>query len=133
MQVNKSFFILLLIIFPVIAYWNSFDVPFQFDDHHVIRDNPGIRDLSNLEKVFKSFPHRPVAQLTFALNYHFHELDVWGYHLVNLVIHIINALLVFWLVLQILHRLKEKNSIQLKDSEILFIAFSTGLLFAVHP
>jgi tetratricopeptide (TPR) repeat protein len=74
-----------------------------------------------------------VAQLTFALNYHFHELNVWGYHLVNLIIHIINALLVFWLVLQILHRLKEKNSIQLKDPEILFVAFSTGLLFAVHP
>ncbi len=133
MKVNKTFYCLLIIIVTTIAYWNSFDVPFQFDDHHVIRDNPGIRDLSDLNRVFNSFPNRPVAQLTFALNYHFHELDVWGYHLVNLIIHIINALLVFWLVLQILHRLKEKNSIQLKDPEILFVAFATGLLFAVHP
>ncbi len=133
MKVNKTFYCLLIIIVTTIAYWNSFDVPFHFDDQHVIRDNPGIRDLSDLNRVFNSFPNRPVAQLTFALNYHFHELDVWGYHLVNLIIHIINALLVFWLVLQILNRLKGQKRISLQDPEILFVAFSTGLLFAVHP
>jgi tetratricopeptide (TPR) repeat protein len=133
MKVNKTFYCLIIIIVTTIAYWNSFDVPFQFDDHHAIRDNPGIRDLSDLNRVFNSFPQRPVAQLTFALNYHFHELDVWGYHLVNLIIHIINALLVFWLVLQILNRLKGQKRISLQDPEILFVAFSTGLLFAVHP
>ncbi|BFN37126.1 hypothetical protein [Fidelibacter multiformis] len=133
MKVNKTFYCLIIIIVTTIAYWNSFDVPFQFDDSHAIQNNPGIRDLSDLNRVFNSFPQRPVAQLTFALNYHFHELDVWGYHLVNLIIHIINALLVFWLVLQILNRLKEQKRISLQDPEILFVAFSTGLLFAVHP
>ncbi len=133
MKVNKSFYCLIIITVTTIAYWNSFDVPFQFDDHHSIQNNPGIRNLSDLKRVFNSFPQRPVAQLTFALNYHFHELDVWGYHLVNLIIHIINALLVFLLVLQILNLLKETDRISLKNPEILFVAFSTGLLFAVHP
>lgn len=133
MKVNKSFYCLIIITVTTIAYWNSFDVPFQFDDHHSIQNNPGIRNLSDLKRVFNSFPQRPVAQLTFALNYHFHELDVWGYHLVNLVIHIINSLLVFWLVMQILQLLYDKKSIALDEQEILFMAFSAGMLFAVHP
>ncbi|MDD5583417.1 MAG: phospholipid carrier-dependent glycosyltransferase [Candidatus Marinimicrobia bacterium] len=133
MQANKSVYLLLLMIIPVIAYWNSFNVPFLFDDDHAIKNNPGIRDLSQLDKVFRSFPNRPVAQLTFAVNYHFHELNVKGYHEVNLMIHCCNALLVFWLVLQILQRLKEKKAITLKDSDISLIAFFTGLLFAIHP
>lgn len=133
MKVNKTFYCLIIIIVTTIAYWNSFDVPFQFDGHNAVRDNPDIRDISNINRIFNSFPHRPFVQITFALNYHFHELDVWGYHLVNLIIHIVNALLVFWLVLQILNRLKEKKRISLQDPEILFVAFATGLLFAVHP
>ncbi len=42
---------------------------------------------------------RPIGYLTFALNYRFHGLNVTGYHIINLLIHIMNAVLVYFLVL----------------------------------
>ena len=88
--------ILLIVITGLIAYSNTFNVPFQFDDYNYIVDNHKLRDLSNLWPPAGS---RWTGFLTFALNYKFGGLSVTGYHIVNIIIHIINALLVYWLVL----------------------------------
>ena len=68
---------------------------------------------------------------TFALNYHFNQLDVYYYHFVNLIIHLINACLVWWLTLLIF------SSPALKDNPInrqkKVIALFTALLFVSHP
>jgi len=77
------------------------------------------------------FPNRPVGVVTFYLNYYFHGLDVWGYHLVNLVIHLVNAFLVWWLVWMTL------STPAMRETEIsrhkTVAAFLAGLLFVTHP
>src|SRR5204862_4185154 len=73
----------LLSLLAVVIYSNILFAPFQFDDIPNIVENPRIRNFSSLpwsESRFLGF-------LSFALNYHFGRLDVFGYHLVNLAIH----------------------------------------------
>ncbi|MFA4830511.1 MAG: hypothetical protein WC594_15010, partial [Thermodesulfovibrionales bacterium] len=77
------------------VYSNTFNVPFHFDDTFTIVKNPGLKDLSNFWPPSGS---RWFGFLTFALNYYFGGLNVTGYHIVNLTIHIFNAILVYWLV-----------------------------------
>ncbi|MGZ3580363.1 MAG: hypothetical protein ACXWMH_05365, partial [Syntrophales bacterium] len=90
---------LFICLMGIIAYSNSFGCSFHFDDIPTIEDNIAIRNLSDVKAWWGFYPSRPIGYLSFALNYHFHRLDVWGYHLVNLAIHIANALLVWWLVM----------------------------------
>lgn len=87
----------------IIIYSNSLQSPFVFDDFNIISENQHIH-LTELTREalynagFKGpAPNRPVANLTFALNYYFGRLNVTGYHLVNVLIHLINAILVYLL------------------------------------
>ena len=115
----------------IIAYSNSFDCSFHFDDDHNITKNSSIRDLSNIKTWWGFVPSRPIGYLSFALDYHFHKLDVWGYHLVNLGIHIINAVLVWWLVMLTMATpvMKAQPISRHKGAMALF----TALLFVSHP
>lgn len=132
---NKGFSnlpgLFIIILLGIVIYSNSFTCSFQFDDLYTIVNNPKIRNLSDIGTLWNSSPNRPVAFLTFAINYHFNQLDVRFWHLVNLVIHLINAILVWWLTLLIF------SSPVMKDQKISgqkkFIAFAVALLFVSHP
>jgi hypothetical protein len=76
----------LIVVLGVLIYANSFTCTFHFDDRASIEENTAIRDISNIKAIWQSSPTRFVALFTFALNYHFGQLNVWGYHLVNLLI-----------------------------------------------
>src|SRR3990167_7117322 len=86
----------LITITAFLIYSNTFASPFHFDDEHNIVENYKLRDLSNFWPPSGS---RYVGVLSFALNYHFGGLNVFGYHLVNIIIHIINGLLIWWLII----------------------------------
>jgi tetratricopeptide (TPR) repeat protein len=121
----------IIILLGIIIYSNSFYCSFHFDDLLRIVDNPGIRNLSDMKAWWNIYPSRPFGIFTFALNYHFNQLDVRYYHLVNLTIHLINACLAGWLTLLIF------SSPALKDNPIAsqkkVIAFITALMFVSHP
>ena len=133
---------LLIITICSIAYSNTLESPFVFDDKLVIVENPIIRDLGYMvnpseAKVHKghfeyeSFRQRYIGYLTFALNYWIHKLDVTGYHLVNLAIHIVNGLIVYWLVI-LTFKTPFLNSSVLRERST-EIALFASLLFACHP
>ncbi|OGQ42737.1 MAG: hypothetical protein A3A85_09285 [Deltaproteobacteria bacterium RIFCSPLOWO2_01_FULL_42_9] len=86
----------LITITAFLIYSNTFASPFHFDDEPNIVENYKLRDLSNFWPPSGS---RYVGVLSFALNYHFGGLNVFGYHLVNIIIHIINGLLIWWLII----------------------------------
>lgn len=102
---------LAILVFSV--YSNTLGSPFVFDDKDNIENNPYIRinrlDRSSLQAAGRSIiATRPVANLSFALNYYFHGYRVFGYHLVNILIHITNGILLYLLV---------KNTLNLADQE----------------
>ncbi len=107
---SKTIFHLLAIAFVgLIAYSNTFNVPFVFDDNGQIAENLMIRRVDNFLLAFKGHPfnladgylyspNRFIGYLTLALNYRFGGLSVTGYHFINLAIHILNGILVYLLV-----------------------------------
>ena len=94
--------IVLLLVFA--TYANTLRAPYLFDDEINIAQNPHIRlqDLSfkNLLKAGFESPasNRPVANISFGLNYYVGGSDVFGYHLVNIIIHMTTGLLLFFLM-----------------------------------
>ncbi|MBI5809795.1 MAG: hypothetical protein HZB21_01195, partial [Deltaproteobacteria bacterium] len=78
------------------AYSNTLHSVFQFDDTPQIVDNVLIRDINNFTRILRS--GRGVTMLTFALNYAVGGLNVAGYHIVNIAIHIVNAILAYFLL-----------------------------------
>lgn len=123
-------FIVAILIAGIIAYSNSFDCSFHFDDSNIFHSSVTTGSAS-IGDWLRLFPSRPIGILTFAFNYNIHKLDVWGYHLVNLIIHLMNAFLVWWLTWLTL------STPVMKDAEIsrhkTMLAFLTGLLFVTHP
>ncbi|OGU07766.1 MAG: hypothetical protein A2075_19240 [Geobacteraceae bacterium GWC2_58_44] len=81
----------------IVAYSNSFAVPFTFDDEEAIATNDVIKEVSRIfaGQGLHYNPRRVVGYLSLALNYRYGGLDVAGYHVVNLTIHVASAFLVF--------------------------------------
>ena len=85
------------------AYSNSFHVPFVFDDIFSIEDNATLHSLRQSwsppqDNGSITVAGRPWLNFTLALNYGISGLDVWSYHALNLVIHILAGLTLFGLV-----------------------------------
>jgi len=114
------------------VYWGSFQVPFVFDDLYRIVNNPDIRNFDRFLSWGFFVDQRPLVDLTFALNYHFGGLDVWDYHLVNLLIHIANSLLIYILTLTILKRLGSLDA-RFQVHYPAALALLAALIFSVHP
>lgn len=119
-------------ILSFIIYSNSFQSSFHFDDIYYIINNDFIKELdhfNNLEYWFR-VNQRPLPTWSFALNYNLHGLSVSGYHIVNLLLHLITGIVVFLLSKQILSFVYKETSDRKKYQIIsLFIA----LVFISHP
>ena len=92
------FHIFLIVLIGVLVYSNSFQVPFVYDDESSITQNHVIKNLHDflLEgSGYRYNPRRFLGYLSIALNYHWGGLDVTGYHIFNLAVHIATALLVY--------------------------------------
>lgn len=107
----------------VLAYAGSLDGPFVFDDRGTITDNQTIEDLSSAEVL--DAPHetpvagRPLANVTFALNYAIDGRRPAGYHIVNIALHALGALILFAIVA--------------RAQPSMNAAFAVALLWALHP
>jgi len=122
----------IMILLGIIIYSNSFTCTFHLDDSSNIVVNTAIRDLSNVHAWWSFNPrNRPVAVFTFALNYHFNQLDVRYWHLVNLLIHLIASCLVGWLTLLLFSTPALRDNPVSKHKKS--IALFTALLFVSHP
>jgi protein O-mannosyl-transferase len=121
----------IVILLGILIYSNSFYCSFHFDDLNRIVDNASIRVLSDVKAWWNYYPTRPIGMFSFALNYHFSKLDVFYYHLVNLIIHLINACLVWWLTILIFSSPVMKDQPVARHKTIL--AFLCALLFVSHP
>jgi tetratricopeptide (TPR) repeat protein len=155
---SPALVVLALAIAAWFAYSTSFAGVFVFDDKFAIVDNPNIRALWPLTRAMSApaempVSARPVASLTLAINYALAPADardvmspggpdaaagtaerffrnVWGYHFVNLALHLLAALALFGVVRRTL--LSDRLRLRFgAASESL--AFAAALLWLVHP
>jgi Tfp pilus assembly protein PilF len=128
-------FLVLLTLGGVLIYSNTLQCPFFLDDLFNIPGNSHIRikelNLKNIVTAgFNSYASsRPVANISFALNYYFHKYEVRGYRSVNIAIHILTAIFIYLFVKGTLRSpaLRDKY----KDTNL--IAFFAAFLWLVHP
>lgn len=104
---NLRFTVLSLLIMLLIIYSNSFLGDWHFDDYHNILDNRNVHlqglSWQDLHKTFFGIAvesegghtTRPLSYLSFGLNYFFGGTEVFGYHVVNFVIHFAAAVFLF--------------------------------------
>ena len=76
-------------------------------------------------------PRRFITYLSIAFNYHFHGLNVFGYHLFNLAVHLLSAFLVWWLALLTFSTPMMKEQKIARHANL--IALFAGLIFVAHP
>jgi len=146
---RTALFAVLVIGAVALAYHNSLDGPFIFDDHVSIEQNPNVRELRPLTRAMGAPPAsgvagRPIVSLSLAVNYAIGGFDVTGYHVFNALVHVCSALLLLGAVRRTLRLLPasdddSERSPGLKagayriarDSDALALAIA--LLWAVHP
>ncbi|MFC1573614.1 tetratricopeptide repeat protein [Candidatus Latescibacterota bacterium] len=121
----------ILLIVGIALYANTFHNQFVFDDTPSIVDNTYIKDFASLVSAFNIYPTRIFGLFTFALNYHFHQLDVTGYHVVNLAIHILASCVVYWLITLTLSTPAMRSDNISAQKKI--IAALGALIFLTHP
>ena len=126
---RKAAFLLLLCLalLGMLIYSRVFFGSFLFDDRSGIVENEAIKNLFRSLKNISD--RRYIGNLTFSLNYTFGGLHVFGYHLVNILIHIGNAVLLYLLVRVICRT----PGISMQERSSGFIAFSAAFLFVAHP
>ena len=102
----SSYWLLLIAILLVaLVYWPGLYGGWLFDDYPNIVDNPGVQphqpSIAALVSAALSSPasdfKRPLSSLTFAANYLVSGLDPWAWKLTNLLLHVANGVLVFFL------------------------------------
>ena len=124
---KRSFFIAIIFILVFAAYSNTLLAPFHWDDNHYVIDNFSAKDFSELLKNING--SRFFAFFTFFLNFKIAGLQVWIYHLTNILIHIAASIIVF-LLLEILLNIAHKN---VHSEYHRWIAFFGSLFFGLHP
>jgi len=130
------FCLLLISLAALAAYHNSFSGPFVFDDIPGIVDNPSITQLWPITRPLNpsltaaGAAGRPLVNLSLALNYALGGLKVTGYHIVNLLLHISVALVLFSVVLRTLQLPSLRTRFAGKARPL---ALATTVLWTVHP
>ncbi len=120
----------------LLAYANSLTGPFVFDDLRGIVNNESIRKLWPLNDALNPPMHatgaggRPIVNLSLAVNYAIGGLDVRGYHVFNMMVHGLVALVLMGFVRRTLMRpvLSQKFA-----GASLPLSFAVALLWALHP
>ena len=87
-----------ILLATALAYYPSFSAWFFLDDFRIILENPALQNAWNPLAVWEFSRMRAVASWTFALNYTVHGEAVFGYHLVNFLVHLGAGAALWWLV-----------------------------------
>ena len=117
--------LVLLLVITAAVYFEGLSYPFlNWDDPNYVTENPLIRTLTP-EKLKIMFTRShfslyiPFTLLSYAFDYQFWHFDPFGYHLTSLIIHLLNAALVFGLVGYLTGEWA--------------VGFGVALLFGIHP
>lgn len=128
--IDKEHIVWLLSILGLLVYGSAIPYPFVHDDIVFIQQNPHITDLKNISSALlapqetttslRLNPYwRPVLEIFYRLEYVVFGFQSWGYHLVNVIVHILNSILVFRLLMLL--------------SRKFILAVSVAIIFLIHP
>ena len=120
MRYSKLLQLFFIIVLCLTTYASSVQNDFIWDDDSYVYANPYLQKTDGLRAIW--FTHRlpqyyPMTFTTFWIEHQLWGDHPFGYHITNLILHVLNAILVFWVIQKLCATL----------------AFPVALLFAVHP
>lgn len=115
----------------LLAYCNSFTVPFVLDDFGSISNNYAIQKLFDFPALWQFYANRIVLYFSLSINYFIHDNGVEGYHVTNLLIHILNGILVYLILKKLLNLPYFKGKLLSCNSRA--ISVIAAVLFVCHP
>ena len=131
---NKRFNLIafgIIAVLILIAYSNTFKAEFHFDDNPAIVDNTGIKQPLTWENFTSLISGtRPIVNLSLYFNYQLGMLNVVGWHIFNIGVHIFNSYFVYLLILQTLNMPSLIDRYGYRSRRM---ALFGALLFALHP
>ncbi|MDD5439122.1 MAG: tetratricopeptide repeat protein [Candidatus Omnitrophica bacterium] len=125
MTIKKIFLIYVILFITLAVFYPILNADFvNWDDQRYVTENDAIKDFSprGVMRLMTSFHYglyKPIVLISFAVEYHFFQLLPGIYHGTNLMLHLLNCILVFWLVYMM--------------SRMTGAAFLTALFFGIHP
>jgi len=142
---KHTIFIIFLILISIIVYSNTFKNSFIWDDKVIVSKGEYISNPKNIPSLFtprywrqfylmlsrehnqeEKVNFRPILMASFAFDYSLWKLNPFGYHLTSLFLHIINVILIYFFILNIV-------ALQTRHGRLFNLAFLSALFFAVHP
>jgi len=135
----------LVFLIPLLIYSITLRGAFVYDDNIQIINNPWIRDLGKIPALFVSSTmsflanqpantYRPVFYLVYMAEYLVFGLRPWAWHLVNVLLHSMNALALYFLVSLFLRKDRGSQSAGTsRELPRLTAAAIAALIFALHP
>src|ERR1035437_8008108 len=132
-RANKNkliLYLLFLVVVPSVLYFRVVNFNFtNLDDKNIIVEHyDTVGDINKIKEAFnldafmsnKGYLfYRPVQNISFMLDAQFGGKEPWGYHLSNILIHILTVIALFFFLKKI--RIKSE------------ISFLLSLLFSIHP
>lgn len=123
---------IIIAVFSFALFYNTLENDFVFDDESVVQTNQALTELSNIPKYFTAQEgfhkvigkyYRPIVSTTYTIDYALWGLSPKGFHLTNILIHLIASLLLFAVLKELF-----------KNYKYGIIASLLGaLIFASHP
>ncbi len=139
-RIAKPLFMAMVLLAAIFtAYANSIQCSWQYDDFSNILENDNVKlsvlDWNQLKKAMydqhlDARPTRPLARLSFALNYYWGGFRVQGYHIVNIIIHLLTAMTLWFLVTA---TLGSSAVLAVSRQEALAVGWLAALFWAIHP
>jgi len=128
--------LIIIILAGTFVYSNTLQSNFYLDDDVFIIEDENIRmSKFSREALGKALlegspPHRLLPNLSFALNYYFGQYNVVGYHIFNIIIHLLTAITLFFLLLTTCKISFPPSPL---SPHLIFIPFSAVLIWMLHP
>jgi protein O-mannosyl-transferase len=126
-NVRKYLFPSAIAVIAFLMYARTIHYGFVFDDIENILNNPAFFKFQPSQVwQFLIQPWRALVQISYGYTHYLFGFDPAAYHLVNVLIHVLNSVFVFGIA-----RLLAERWLSRDKAEIFAVA--AGLIFAVHP
>lgn len=119
---------LIMLLWMAWVYHGALNAGFFLDDEVTILLNESVAHLGTSLR-YAMIQDRGLVTLSFAMNHVMHGVDPWGYHLVNLVVHYLNGLLLYAL----LSRILRLPRIGMNPNRATWLALAGSMVWLIHP
>ncbi len=132
---------IIILLLTVLVYAPGLAGGFVYDDYHNFLHNKAITDAEfTLQGMWSAMQSstagplgRPLPMLSFFLNYHLSGHNPFSYKLFNILIHSINAVLVFFVSYSLFKAYFRRIEANIRPAQYRLMAMWVALLWAVHP